>query len=159
MHFLIEQFYNTDVFSWPFFNSSIFLAIILVFMFYKGLVQYLLDWDKIEGQNDSQVQMKTRTRNFLVVNTFVANNYMYLIIWYYFIDSTSIYPTTFEMFAYFLLFFVQSFVLAAVKILDKFIAEVIDAQISFTTTITLQKCEIFRTRVHKLLLLQWVLKL
>ena len=81
--------------------------------------------------------MKRRTRKFLVLNTFFANNYMWLVVWYYFIDSTSIYPTSFEVLAYFMIFLVQSYVLAAIKILDKFIAEVIDAQISFTTTIAL----------------------
>jgi hypothetical protein len=52
---------------------------------------------------------------------------MYLIVWYYFIDSASIYPTTLEMFVYFSMFLVQSYVLAVIKVLDKFIAEIIDA--------------------------------
>ena len=94
----------------------------------------------------------------MLLNYFFTHNYMCLIVWYYFIDSTSIYPTTFEMVAYFIMFLLQSYVLAIIKILDKFIAEVIDAQISFTTTITIQKCEVFRNRVHKLLCLQSILR-
>lgn len=99
-----------------------------VFMFYKALVQYFFDWDKIEGNNnDSQVQMKKRSRSFLLLNSLIDNNYMYLTLWYYFIDSTSIYPTSFEVVTYFVVFLNHSYVLAAIKIIDKFIAEVIDA--------------------------------
>ena len=53
MHFLIEQFYNTDVFSWQIFNSTLCSTLLTMFMFYKWMVQYFLDWDKIEGANDS----------------------------------------------------------------------------------------------------------
>ena len=72
-------------------------------------------------------------------------------VWYYLIDMGSIYPTSLEIVAYFLIFMNQSFVLASIKIIDKFVAEVIDAQISFTTTITLSKNQAFRDRVHKVI--------
>lgn len=76
MHFLIEQFYNIDVFSWPIFNSCLFTGLLGTFMFYKWMVQYFLDWDKIEGSNDTQNKMKTRTRKFLLNNHFFTHNYM-----------------------------------------------------------------------------------
>ena len=52
MHFLIEQFFNHEVFTWQFYNASLFLVILAAFMFYKALVQYFFDWDKIEGNNN-----------------------------------------------------------------------------------------------------------
>lgn len=127
MYFLIEQFFNSDMFTWPLFNSTCASLYIGLFMFYKLTAEYFLDWDVIEGPNEQQIMMKKRTRKFLLVNTILTNNYMYLIVWYYFIDMNSIYPTNFEVFVYFIIFLQQTFVLSVIKIIDKFIAEVIDA--------------------------------
>jgi hypothetical protein len=55
------------------------------------------------------------------------------------------------------MFLWQTFVLASIKIIDKFIAEVIDSQISFSTTITLSKNQEFRDRVHKVIAFQNIL--
>lgn len=87
----------------------------------------------------------------LLFNQCIHANYMYLVMWYYLIDMGNIYPTSLELVIYFMVFLSQSYVLASIKIIDKFIAEVIDAQISFTTTITLNKNQIFRDRIHKVI--------
>jgi hypothetical protein len=127
MYFFIEQFFNADMFTWPLFNSHLSSLILGLFMYYKLMTEYFLEWDTIEGPNEQQIMMKKRNRKFLLVNTVVSNNYMYLIVWYYFIDMNSIYPTNFEVFVYFTIFLQQTFVLSTTKIVDKFIAEVIDA--------------------------------
>ena len=151
MYFLIEQFFNFDMVTWSLFNSTLLTLVLGMLMFHKFIAEYFLDWDKIEGATDQQVKTKQRTRKFLLINTIMSYNYIYLIGWYCFIDWSSIYPTSFELFVYFIVFLQQTFVLAQVKLIDKFIAEVIDAQISFTTTVSLQKNEVFRTRIHKIL--------
>jgi histone acetyltransferase (RNA polymerase elongator complex component) len=71
------------------------------------------------------------------------------VLWYYLIDVGTIYTTSLELVVYTLIFMGQTLVLASTKIMDKFIAEVVDAQISFTTTVTLSKNQPFCDRVHK----------
>lgn len=94
----------------------------------------------------------------LLINTLVANqNYIYLIFWYYFVDSSYIMPTGFDFLIYLIQFGNQSFVLACNIVMQKYIAEVIDAQISFTTTIALRKSMQFRERVHKIIAFQFYL--
>ena len=121
------------------------------------MVQYFLDWDPIE--EDANADVKKKNRRMLLFNQFFTSNYLYLVGWYYLIDVGSIFPTSFEFFTYFLVFLNQSYVLSSIKIIDKFIAEIIDAQISFCTTVNLQKNQLFRTRVHKLILFQYILKM
>jgi hypothetical protein len=93
----------------------------------------------------------------ILFNTCIHTNYIYLVVWYYLIDMGSIYPTSLELVTYFLIFLCQTYVLASIKILDKFIAEVIDAQISFSSTINLSKDLMFKTRIHKVIAFQNIL--
>jgi hypothetical protein len=44
-----------------------------------------------------------------------------------FIDSGAVFPTGFEKLFYFVVFFIQSHVLACGKVLDQFIAQAIDS--------------------------------
>jgi hypothetical protein len=119
------------------------------------MIEYFLDWDAIiEGPSSD---IKKKNRRMLLFNHCIHSNYMYLVGWYYLIDMGSIYPTSLELVAYFLIFLSQSYVLASVKIIDKFIAEVIDAQISFTTTMTLSKNLVFKERIHKVIAFQNIL--
>ena len=63
----------------------------------------------------------------LLLTNIVSYNYMYLVGWYYLIDMGSIYPTSLEFLVYFFVFLNASYVLASIKVVDKFVAEIIDA--------------------------------
>ena len=122
---MLEQYYNQDIFSWQLFLGLICLVINTMFCAYKFMIEYFLDWDKIEDGPNSDI--KKKNRRMLLFNHCIHTNYLYLVGWYYLIDMGTIFPTSLELMAYFLIFLHQTYVLASVKILDKFIAEVIDA--------------------------------
>ena len=90
----------------------------------------------------------------LLFNHFAQNNYIQVIFWYWFIDMGKIFPTSFEFMIYFVTFLQMSYVLTVHSILGQFIAQVIDAQISFTPSVSLKKNDIFKERLHKLIFLQ-----
>jgi hypothetical protein len=71
MYFLLEQFFNSDIITWPLYNSTLASIVLGMFMFYKLLVEYFLDWDTIEGPNEQQIMMKKRARKFLLMNTVI----------------------------------------------------------------------------------------
>ena len=152
---MLEQYYNTEIFSWQLFLGLICLLVNTMFCVFKFMVEYFLDWDKIE--DGPSAEEKKKSRRMLLFNHCIHWNYMYLVVWYYLIDMGSIYPTSLELVTYFLLFLSQSYVIGSIKIIDKFVAEVIDVQISFTTTITLNTNQIFRDRIHKVIAFQNIL--
>jgi len=63
-----------------------------------------------------------------LINTLLNENYhyFYILAWYWFIDSGSVFCTSFEVLIYFWTFLNLSCILAVQKIIDKFIATVID---------------------------------
>ena len=53
----------------------------------------------------------------------MKHNHLYLIFWYWFTDLGTIFPTTFDMFCYHIIFLWMSFVTASLKISEKYVAE------------------------------------
>lgn len=85
------------------------------------------------------------------------NNFVSLVLWYWFIDGSTIYPTSFDFLVFFHIFFLQSFVLASFAAMNKFIVTQLDSQISFTPSATLKKNKMFQERAHKLVLFNFIL--
>jgi hypothetical protein len=73
----------------------------------------------------------------MLLNQFIQHNYLYVIFWYWFTDMPTILPTSFDMLFFYLVYLQQSLVYACDKIIENFIANVIDAQITMTTTVNL----------------------
>jgi hypothetical protein len=57
-----------------------------------------------------------------------------MIFWYWFTDMGAIFPTSFEGFVIYLVFMLCSFLISSHALADKFIRDILDKQISFTTT-------------------------
>ena len=70
-------------------------------------------------------------------NSIFNNNYIYLLFWYWFTDLGLIFPTSFDLIVYYQIFVWMTFILGTQKIIERYVAEVIDPQISFTTTVVL----------------------
>jgi hypothetical protein len=66
------------------------------------MIEYFLDWDKIE--EGPEAENKKKTRRMLLFNNCIHSNYMYLVVWYYLIDMGSIYPTSLELITYIMVF-------------------------------------------------------
>ena len=153
MFFALEQYFNIELFPWTLCLSLLTFVIISTFMFYKFLLQYFLPWDPI-SPDDEQGKIRKRNEENILIQYFWQHNNMQVLFWYWFIDSSAIYPTSFDFVVYFLTFYQMSYVTSCSKVLEKFISTVIDSQISFTPSTTLKKSELFQERVHKLILLQ-----
>lgn len=61
-----------------------------------------------------------------LINMMTTQNYLYVLCWYWFLDAGIIFCTSFEVVIYFWVFLNLSCVLASQKIIDKFVATVID---------------------------------
>jgi len=133
---LLEQYFNAEITTWALTFASVGLISNLIYISWNIALQYFLEWEQIEGTSSSD-KLKRKMRSLLLVNTLISQNYWLVLIQYCFIDSSMIFPTGFELIIFLIVFSYQSYVLSSMKIVEKFIAEVIDAQISFTTTITL----------------------
>lgn len=126
-------------------------------MLFKWLSEFCLDWDTIEVLTEND-RIKKEGREVLLINTLIDHNFLHVIFWYWIVEASEIFPTSFEACIYFYIFVLQSFVLACMKMIDKYVADVIDPQISFTSTVTLQKNWQFRERVYRTHALQTALR-
>lgn len=89
------------MFSWLFYLAIMFWYIDALYIWHRMLLEYFLIWDPIDNQNTAQAKIKMKTRRMLLINTLVSNqNYIYLIFWYYFVDSSYIMPTGFDFLIY-----------------------------------------------------------
>ena len=93
----------------------------------------------------------------MVVNSFVQNNYMYVIVWYWLTDMSSILPTSFDILFFYLIYFQQSLVYCCYKNIENYIANVIDSQITMSTTVNLQTNKSFHDRVYRVIAYQTLL--
>ena len=84
---------------------------------------------------------------------------MHLIFWYWLVDVQAMFPTAFEVYIYFIIMIYHSFAFSMFKIIEKYVADVIDPKISFTPTVTLQKDFQFRDKLYKLTTLMYFLRL
>jgi hypothetical protein len=109
-------------------------------------------------QNDND-KIRERQRKALLLTTLLNHNYLHLIFWYWLVDVSSIFPTGFEIYIYSIVLTYHSFAYTMFKIIEKYVADVIDPKISFTPTITLQQDFQFRDRLYKLGALMYFLKM
>ena len=155
-YYFIEQFFNDHICTWTLYTLAFGMFINICYCSYRLLLDYFLDWEPINGTTSNDI-LRAKQRRLVLVNTLSMQNYIYHLFWYQFIDSGAVFPTGFEKIFYLFIFMHQSHVLSCGKVLDQFLAQVIDAQISFSTTISLKKNQLFRDRVHKIVLLNFLL--
>ena len=150
----LEQFFNPEIVSFSLLCAGIFLLLNSLYLISNQAALYFFDWDPIEATGQ-QGRLREKSRRLALLSTLAENNYLYLIFWYWLIDVGTIFPTAFEFLCYLLTFFAQSLALSLTKLTEKFIAEVIDAQILFT----LQKDTKFKVRAFKITVLTQFLTL
>lgn len=76
---------------------------------------------------------------------------MYVIFWYWLTDMSSILPTSFDILFFYLVYYQQSLVYSCFKNIESFIANVIDSQITMSTTVNLQTNKGFHDKVYKVI--------
>ena len=155
-HVLIEQYFNSQIFSWGLLISAVYTYMICNFAFFKFINENLLVWDKVEGDTEGD-QIKRKNQRMILLNYVIKNNYMYVIFWYWLTDMQSILPTSFDVTFAFLVYFQQSLVLSCYSIIEYFIANVIDLQITMSTTVNLQTNKSFHDKVYKVIAYQAIL--
>jgi len=97
----------------------------MAFKFLSGLY---FEWEKTPGKKSDE---------HIIVTQFFKHNFMYLISWYWFTDMGQIFHTSFDMVVYYVIYLVSSFAYSGTMMAQKYIADVLDAKISFTTTLNL----------------------
>jgi hypothetical protein len=147
---LLEQYFNGNICTWPLFISGVLTVTIGCYILFRLVMERVMIWDDVEGNREAD-QIKRKTRRMILANTLVGNNYFYLLLWYGFSDTGTIFKTNIDMMAFYFIFLHISLVYASFKILEKFIAEQLDPQIISTAMVNLQKSELFHTRACKLI--------
>lgn len=155
-HILLEQYFNSQIFSWALLTCAVYAYTLGHVIFHKFLCDKLLVWDAVEGDTEND-RVKRKSRRMMLLNQFISHNYLYVIFWYWFTDMATILPTSFDILFFFTVYFQQSLVYSCHKIVESFIANVIDAQITMTTTVNLQTNKQFHDRVHKVIAFQAIL--
>lgn len=105
-------------------------------MFFKFVNEKLLVWSPVEGDTEND-RVKRKNQRMMVLNQFIQHNYMYVIFWYWLTDMSSILPTSFDIIFFYLVYYQQSLVYSCYKNIENFIANVIDSQITMSTTVNL----------------------
>jgi len=155
-HILLEQYFNGQIFSWGLLVSFTYAYTIGHIIFHKFLCDKLLVWDEIQGDTET-VRVKRKSRRMMLLNQFIQHTYLHIIIWYWFTDMPTIVPTSFDMLFFYLVYFQQSLVYSCSKIIENFIANIIDAQITMNTTVNLQTNKLFHDRIYKVIAFQSIL--
>lgn len=119
-------------------------------MFFKFVNEKLLVWDPVEGETEND-RIKRKNQRMMVLNQFIQHNYMYVIFWYWLTDMSSILPTSFDILFFYLVYYQQSLVYSCFKNIESFIANVIDSQITMSTTVNLQTNKGFHDKVYKVI--------
>lgn len=83
---------------------------------------------------------------------------MYLMFWYWFADLGAIFPTSFDILCYYLLFLFNSLLLACHKVVEHFVVDQLDPQIIGTATVNLQRSELFLERAYKTIAYEFILQ-
>ena len=77
-------------------------------MIFKGACLYFLEWQDSNPEAESKVR-KWNGADFF--HEIVQSNYIYLLFWYWFTDIGSIYPTSFDLLTYYMIYFWMSLIL------------------------------------------------
>jgi hypothetical protein len=115
----IEQYFNNEIFSWLLILSAVGFYTVLNFIIFKALCIYFLQWNENE-QGVKQWQVSDLFQELL------QSNYIYLLFWYWFTDIGSIFPTSFDFFCYYAIFYWLSLILSCQKTIEKYVKDVID---------------------------------
>ena len=62
----MEQYYNSDIFSWQLFIGLLSLISNSMFCAYKFMIEYFLLWDKIDA--GPSAEEKKKSRRMLLIN-------------------------------------------------------------------------------------------
>lgn len=100
---LVEQFFNQEIYSRSFSIAVFFFILSILHIIYKATIEYFLVWDPIAINNEND-KIRDRQRKSLLITTLVNHNYLHLIFWYWLTDIGQIFPTTFEMYGYLVVF-------------------------------------------------------
>jgi len=136
--------------SWGLLLSALLVYTLGQMIFHRLLCQKLLVWDEVDGDTEND-RLKRKNRRMMLLNQFISQNYLYVIFWYWFTDMSTILPTSFDILFFYVVYFQQSLVYSCHKIIEHFIANVIDAQITMTATVNLQTNKAYHDRVYKVL--------
>lgn len=119
---LLEQFFNSRILTWPLFISGFLMMSLGTYIAFRAILERVLVWDKIDGNREAD-KIKRKTVRMILANTLIGNNFFYLLMWYGFSDTGTIFKTNLDLMAFYGLFLQISCVYACFKILEKFIAE------------------------------------
>ncbi len=105
-------------------------------IFHRGLENYLLEWPS--------------PKDSLLIEHALKHNYYIWIGAFALIDLWGFYATSFDFFVYLIIFNHQSLGLAMKELMNSYTRQVIETQISFSSSLSLQKDETFHRRLRKL---------
>ena len=101
----IEQYFNNEIFSWLQILSAVGLYTVLNFIIFKAACIYFLEWN----ENEQGIKKWKASDLF---HELLQSNYIYLLFWYWFTDIGSIFPTSFDLFFYYAIFYWLSLILS-----------------------------------------------
>ena len=122
----MEQYFNGQIFSWGLLVSAVCVYTLGHLIFHKYLCDKFLVWNAVVGETEND-RLKRKSRRMMLLNNFISHNFLYVFFWYWFTDMATILPTSFDILFFYVVYLQQSLVYSCHKIIENFIANVIDA--------------------------------
>lgn len=110
----LDQYFNEDLVTNSTWIMAVCFAIVANTVWFKWLVDSLLVWDTIEGDSE-QSNIQRQNQDFTLIAMLMENHKMHLVFWYWFMDATVIFPTSFELLFFIIACVHQSFIIATLK--------------------------------------------